>query len=60
MMSEFWKNDSGQGLAEYTLIAALVSVALMAVMVVFRDSMGRVFAFVAELLDDAPETQYVG
>ncbi len=59
-MLGFLKDDSGQGLTEYALIAALVSIGLMAIMVVFRDSMGRVFDFVASLLNDAPDTQYLG
>lgn len=59
-MLAFWQDDSGVGLAEYALIAASVSVGLMTVMAQFRDSMGRVLAFVAELLDGSPDAQYVG
>ena len=51
-------DDSGQGLVEYVLIIALVSIGLIAVMLVFRDSIGGVFDNVAEDLEGAPDNGY--
>ena len=54
MVAKFWNDESGQGLTEYALILALVSVGLIAVMVVFRDSIGGIFDRIAEVLEGAP------
>lgn len=57
-LSNFWNDESGQGLTEYALILALVSVGLIAVMVVFRDSIGGIFDRIAEVLEGAPNNGY--
>lgn len=57
-LKRFLTEDSGQGLTEYALILALVSVGLMTVLVLFRDSIGRTFDRVAEVLDGAPAGEY--
>jgi pilus assembly protein Flp/PilA len=43
LFKSFWKDESGQGLTEYALIIALVSIALILVLIAFRDEIGRVF-----------------
>jgi pilus assembly protein Flp/PilA len=62
-MRELWNNfvadESGQGLVEYVLIIALVAVGLIAVMVIFRDSIGRIFDTISDRLDSAPGDAYV-
>jgi len=58
LITRFWKNESGQGLTEYSLVIALVSVGLIAVLAVFRDSIGRVFDRITEVLDQAPQNGY--
>lgn len=58
LMTRFWNDESGQGLTEYALVIALVSIGLIAVLVIFRDSIGRVFDRIAEVLDGAPEGGY--
>jgi pilus assembly protein Flp/PilA len=58
MVANFWNDESGQGLTEYALILALVSVGLIAVMVVFRDSIGGIFDRIAEVLEGAPNNGY--
>jgi len=58
LMTRFWNNESGQGLTEYALVIALVSVGLIAVLTVFRDSIGRVFDRISEVLDRAPQDGY--
>jgi len=57
-LSKFWNDESGQGLTEYALILALVSVGLIAVMVVFRDAIGGVFDRIAQALEGAPNNGY--
>ena len=60
MLRRFWNDESGQGLGEYTLIVALVSVGLMAIIVMFRTEMGEIFQLVVDVLDGAESNQYVG
>ena len=42
-VQRFWRDDSGQGLTEYASIVALVSVALILVLIAFRDELARIF-----------------
>jgi pilus assembly protein Flp/PilA len=58
LLKRFWNDESGQGLTEYALVLALVSVGLIAVLVLFRDAIGRVFDRVVEVLEGAPEGGY--
>jgi Flp pilus assembly pilin Flp len=58
LFGRFWSEDTGQGLTEYALILALVSVGLIAIMVVFRDAIGGIFSRIAQVLDAAPNQQY--
>ena len=43
LFKSFWTDESGQGLTEYALIIALVSIALILVLIAFRNEIGRVF-----------------
>jgi pilus assembly protein Flp/PilA len=54
LIARFWHEDSGQGLTEYALILALVSIGLIAVLVVFRDAIGGIFDRIAQVLQGAP------
>jgi Flp pilus assembly pilin Flp len=54
LFGRFWSEDTGQGLTEYALILALVSVGLIAIMVVFRDAIGGIFQRIAQVLEAAP------
>jgi pilus assembly protein Flp/PilA len=54
LFERFWTDDSGQGLTEYALILALVSIGLIAVLVVFRDAIGGIFDRIAQVLQGAP------
>ena len=58
LFERFWNEDAGQGLTEYALILALVSVGLIAVMVVFRDAIGGIFSRIAQVLQGAPSQGY--
>jgi pilus assembly protein Flp/PilA len=59
LFSRFWHEDAGQGLTEYALILALVSIGLIAVLVIFRDAIGGIFGRIAQVLQGAPEEGYV-
>ena len=43
LLQNLWNDESGQGLTEYAVIIALVSVALLLVLAAFRDEIARVF-----------------
>lgn len=43
MLKAFWTDESGQGMNEYAVIIALVSVALALVLIALRDEIGRVY-----------------
>jgi len=58
-LNRFWKDESGQGLTEYALIIALVSVALIAALIVFRNQIGGVFDRMSQTLNDSPGGGYV-
>lgn len=49
-----WSDESGQGLAEYVLIIALVAIALTAVFVLFRNSIGGTVDTIQQTLSNAP------
>jgi pilus assembly protein Flp/PilA len=56
--NRFWNDESGQGLTEYALIIALVAVALIAVLIVFRNQIGGVFDRASAALNNAPGSAY--
>ncbi|HSH76400.1 MAG TPA: Flp family type IVb pilin [Longimicrobiales bacterium] len=58
LFSRFWQEDSGQGLTEYALVLALVSIGLIAVLVIFRDAIGGIFDRIAQVLRGAPSEGY--
>lgn len=61
-MKELWNrfmaDESGQGLVEYVLIIALVAIGLIAIMLVFRNSIGGIFSTISGELDNAPADSY--
>lgn len=59
VLQRFWNDESGQGLTEYALIIALVSIALIAALIVFRNQIGGVFDRMSGTLNNAPGTAYV-
>jgi Flp pilus assembly pilin Flp len=58
VLQRFRRDESGQGLVEYILIIALVSVGVMLVMVVFRNEMGKRMDDVSNTLQTARTTPY--
>jgi Flp pilus assembly pilin Flp len=43
MVRNLWKDDRGQGLTEYALLIALVSLALIVLLGNYRNAIGNVF-----------------
>ena len=54
LWNRFWTDESGQGLTEYALIIALVAVALIAFLIVFRNQIADVFNRASNALNNAP------
>lgn len=54
LMSRFWKEESGQTMTEYALMVALVAVFLIAIVVIFRNSISNVFGTAKDSLNAAP------
>ena len=54
LWNRFWTDESGQGLTEYALIIALVAVALIAFLIVFRNQIADVFQRASNELNSAP------
>lgn len=56
-MNKLWKaflnEESGQGMVEYGLIVAIVSVALIVILGTMRDELRNVFTRVQQELDNA-------
>jgi len=58
LLKRFRDGDGGQGLVEYSLITALVSIGLVLVLVVFRNSVGTTMANTTTSLQAVPGTAY--
>ena len=57
-LQRFMQDEQGQGLVEYALIVALVAIALMAIMTLFRNGIGNVFNESKNRMNNAPGTTY--
>ena len=58
LLNSFVNDESGQGLVEYALIIALVAIGLIAILVLFRNSIGNVFNESKNRLNNAPAGSY--
>ncbi|MBT8395704.1 MAG: Flp family type IVb pilin [Gemmatimonadetes bacterium] len=56
-LKSLWTDESGQGLTEYALIIALVSIGLIIILIIFRNAIGLVFSKISSALNVNP-TQY--
>lgn len=54
LLRGLWRDEAGQGMTEYALIIALVAVAIVAVVVLFREQIKAVFARATTELQNAP------
>ena len=57
LFKSFWTDESGQGLTEYAVIIALVSIALLVVLAAFRDELASVFNEIRTELESQTITQ---
>ena len=56
-LHDFWHEDeSGQGLSEYGMIIALVCLALVAALILFKDKLVSLWTNNAEALPEGPVT----
>ena len=55
MVRRFFTEESGQGMTEYALILALVSIVAIAALVLMGDSIKEIFTDITTSLDDRPE-----
>jgi len=58
LFKSLWADESGQGLTEYALIIALVSIGLIIILAIFRNAIGNVFSKIKETLNSAPGSGY--
>ncbi len=49
-MRAFWHEDQGQGLVEYALILAVVSITIIVAMIFFRDQLTNLFSSIGNNL----------
>lgn len=54
LLTEFWREETGQTMTEYALMVALVAVFLIAIVVIFRNSISNVFSTAKDSLNAAP------
>lgn len=54
VLAGFWSDESGQTMTEYALMVALVAVFLIAIVVIFRNSISNVFTTAKDSLNAAP------
>ena len=54
LLRGLWRDEAGQGMTEYALIIALVAVAIVAVVVLFREQIKNVFTRATTELQNAP------
>ena len=52
MLRNLWKDESGQGLTEYALLIALVSLGLIVLLGTYRTAIGNVFRNSSNVLNN--------
>lgn len=55
LLERFWKDESGQGLAEYALLVAAVVVLVISVSALFGDDVQNLLDSIGTVLDEASE-----
>jgi pilus assembly protein Flp/PilA len=56
--ADFLTDESGQGLVEYALVIAMVSIGLIAILALMRNAIGRVFNVARNTLNNVPASSY--
>jgi Flp pilus assembly pilin Flp len=57
MLRELWNDESGQGLTEYALLLALVSLGLILLLGTYRQALGNVFRNARNVLNNNSSVQ---
>jgi pilus assembly protein Flp/PilA len=57
LLKNLWNDESGQGLTEYGVIIAIVSVALVVLLTAFSGELGRIFNGAIDELESAGPVQ---
>jgi pilus assembly protein Flp/PilA len=55
-LKRLWKEETGQGLSEYTLILTIVAIAVIAVAVLFRDRIASMFRTASSSMEEQETT----
>lgn len=55
LLERFWKDESGQGLAEYALLVAAVVVLVISVSALFGEDVQNLLDSIGTVLDEASE-----
>jgi pilus assembly protein Flp/PilA len=53
LFKSYWADESGQGLTEYGLIVGIVAVALLLILIAFRDQLARIYRAIVAALTGA-------
>jgi pilus assembly protein Flp/PilA len=56
MLKALWEDEAGQGLVEYALIIALVSIGLILALTVLKNSIATIFGKIGDTLNANPST----
>ncbi len=51
LFKSLWKDQSGQGLAEYAVLITLIAIVLFTAIILFRDAIINVFTRITEILN---------
>jgi pilus assembly protein Flp/PilA len=57
LFKSLWTDESGQGLTEYAVIIALVSIGLLLILIAFRGAIANVFRNIITELGNASPSQ---
>jgi pilus assembly protein Flp/PilA len=56
VLKAMWNDEAGQGLVEYALIIALVSIGLILALTVLKNSIATIFGRIGNTLNNNPST----
>jgi pilus assembly protein Flp/PilA len=58
LLQSFVRDDNGQGMVEYALVVALVAIGLIAILTIFRNSIGNIFNHSRNEMNDVNNSSY--
>lgn len=57
IIKRFLKEDDGASMAEYAILLAVITAALISILAAYTGSMGNIFNFITDKLNEAHQTQ---